>query len=62
MGDRPLPRYSRSGQAAFLSALGDRPLFIVSPVHGYAPEELLADARFERGEALHRVRFVAAVP
>ncbi|MFW6061522.1 MAG: protein O-mannosyl-transferase family [Planctomycetota bacterium] len=54
----PLPPYGTS-PGAFRLAAGDRPLFIVAPVAGYAPDRLLEDANFHRpeGHVLYRVQW-----
>ena len=41
---------------AFFSAVGDRPLYVVSPVEGYCPRALLDHARFERAGSLHLLK------
>ncbi len=56
-GDGPLPAYDSDPQG-FRRALGGRALYLVSPIEGYAPARLLADAEIRppktEGEVLHR--------
>ena len=41
---------------AFFSAVGDRPVYVVSPVVGYCPQALLDHATFSPADGLYRVR------
>ena len=60
---KPLPGYDADPRA-FRAALGDRPVFVVTPLPGHAPAGLLKDADFTRGPegVLYRVKFRIASP
>jgi hypothetical protein len=56
--DKKVPSYDRDRES-FFRIVGDRKIFVVSPVPGYAPAGLLRDARFVRRGVLYEVLFVS---
>ena len=57
----PIPRPGEDLEA-FFSAVGDRPLYVVTPRSGYCPPELIEHAGFTRAGLLYRVRRAAPWP
>ncbi len=59
----PLGDYQRDPQA-FRIALGTRPLYVLSPIRGYLPDKLLADADFvqKQGQVLYQVVWKHPLP
>jgi hypothetical protein len=47
---------------AFFAAVGNRPLYVVSPQRGYCPDALRRAATFQQEGLLHRVRRAEPTP
>lgn len=56
--NKPLPNYAADSHA-FRQQLGNRPLYVVSPLPGYIPRQLFQDAEFIRSqqEVLYKARW-----